>query len=106
MACLPTNCQYWFDFSTLFLAFETIGSLQDEILMSPMEENCCEEDESLLQQKQHALTSILSRAKPLMGEGFFNADKPMIMSVMGAAITYIIVLLQFNMSEKPTSSGG
>jgi hypothetical protein len=30
----------------------------------------------------------------------------MIMSVMGAAITYIIVLLQFNMSEKPTSSGG
>jgi 7tm Chemosensory receptor len=45
----------------------------------------------------------LSRAKPLSGLGFFFIDKPMIVSIIGAAITYIIVLLQFNMSEIPNS---
>ena len=63
-------------------------------------EDCDEATEQLIQQKQNALMSILSRAKPLTGRGYFNVDRQMIISVIGAATTYIIVLLQFNLSEK------
>jgi hypothetical protein len=85
-------------------AFDTIGQLQEEILIKlPSETNCSEEAESLLEQRQDVLISILSRAKPLSGLGFFFIDKPMIVSIIGAAITYIIVLLQFSLSENPNS---
>ena len=68
----------------------------------PATEDYDEAAEELIQLKQNALVALLSRAKPLTGRGYFNVDRPMIISIMGAAITYIIVLLQFTLSEKTT----
>ena len=55
-------------------------------------------------QRQQALVSILVRAKPLTGQGYVSVDKPMVISIIGAATTYIIVLLQFSLAEKPLAS--
>jgi hypothetical protein len=56
--------------------------------------------ESLLKERQEILSSILSTAKPISGQGFFNVERPMVTSIIGAATTYIVILVQFNMSEK------
>ena len=83
-------------------AYEAISHLKDEIQFVSTNERSDEVAENMLLLRQNALVSILSRAKPLTGRGYFNIDKPMTMSIIGAATTYIIVLLQFNMSEKPS----
>lgn len=59
--------------------------------------------EHLLKKRQEMLVSVLAEAKPLNGKGFFNIDRPMIVSIFSAAITYIIILVQFNMAEKSPS---
>ena len=82
-------------------AYETISQLQDEVMFVPIKEGSDDVTENLVLLRQNALVSILSRAKPLTGRGYFIVDKSMIISIIGAATTYIIVLLQFNMSEKP-----
>lgn len=68
-------------------------------MFMPVKEDSDEPADQLIHQRQNTLVAILSRAKPLTGQGFFNVDSSMIMSIIGAAVTYIIVLLQFNMSE-------
>ena len=52
-------------------------------------------------QKRTILSSILATAKPINGLGFFVIDKPMVTSFVGVATTYIVVLVQFNLSENP-----
>ena len=90
---------------TLFYtALKAIDQLQDEILFMHSIDNCDEATEQLIQQRQNVLVSILYRAKPLTGRGFFNVDKSTIISIIGAAVTYIIVLLQFNLSENGQTS--
>lgn len=60
-----------------------------------------EKAEDMLKERQEMLASILGEAQPLNGKGFFNVDRPTIMSIFSVAITYIIILVQFNMAEKP-----
>jgi hypothetical protein len=68
-------------------------------------EECFDERlEGLLKERQEMLSAILATAKPVTGQGYFSIDKPMITSIIGAATTYIVVLVQFNMSEKPVCS--
>ena len=86
--------------SSTHAAQDVISQLADDILFMPVQESYDEATDQLIHQRQYALVAILSRAKPLSGEGYFNVDRSMIMSVIGAAITYIIVLLQFNLTEK------
>ena len=43
----------------------------------------------------------MATAKPINGLGFFVIDKPMVTSFVGVATTYIVVLVQFNLSENP-----
>ena len=62
-----------------------------------------ENAEHLLKERQDMLASILAMAKPLNGKGYFNVDRPMVMSIFSSAITYIIILVQFNMSENTPS---
>ena len=80
-------------------AFDTINQLQDEIIMSANDGDYEDADGGGFHQRQQALISILARAKPLTGQGYFLVDKPMVMSIIGASTTYIIVLLQFSLAE-------
>jgi len=57
--------------------------------------------ESFIQRQLDTLVSILSTARPLHGRGFFHVNHSIITSIVGAATTYIVVLVQFNISEKP-----
>ena len=66
--------------------------------MPVLEERDLATDE-LIRGRQNTLVSIVSRAKPFTGVGYFNIDGRMIVSIIGAATTYIIVLVQFRMSE-------
>jgi hypothetical protein len=75
--------------------------LKLEIFLDKADDGYDERSESLLKERQDMLFSILSSVKPMTGHGYFNIDKPMITSIIGAAITYIVILVQFNMSEKP-----
>jgi 7tm Chemosensory receptor len=84
-----------------FPAYETINDVQSDIFLYKTEETCDNRLESLLKERQEMLSSILSTAKPVTGQGFFSIDRPMITSIIGAATTYIVVLIQFNISEKP-----
>ena len=84
----------------IFPAFDEIGSLQSEILLTTTMDVCDDVAEHLLKERQEMLVQMLATAKPLNGNGLFNVDRPMIMSIISAAVTYIIILVQFNMSEK------
>ena len=88
---------------TSIAAYEAISQLQDEIEFMPVMEECDKATDELIRQRKNELVSILSRAKPLTGGGYFNVDSPMIISVIGQATTYIIILVQFNTSEKPAT---
>ena len=68
-----------------------------------MKDDNDERAEYVLKERQEMLESILAKAKPLNGKGFFNVDRPMMMSIVSAATTYIIILVQFNMSENSPS---
>lgn len=81
-------------------AFDEINNLQSEIILARSTKILDEMDERQLKERQEMLATMLVVAKPLNGKGFFNIDRPMIMSILSAAITYIIILVQFNMSEK------
>ena len=78
--------------------------MRDAIVLKPPREDCNEAEESLLKERQEMLITILSTAKPLSGKGFFNLDRPLMTSMISAATTYIVVLVQFNMSEKTTGN--
>ena len=79
-----------------------ISRMHAEMLLSKSTEESKEADETLLKSRQEMLISILSTAKPLTGYGFFNVDRTLVTSMISAATTYIVVLIQFNMSESPT----
>jgi hypothetical protein len=69
--------------------------------MSDMDDEISEDSENIIQRRREALVSILSTATPLHGRGFFNVNHSIVTSIVGAATTYIVVLVQFNISEKP-----
>ena len=53
---------------------------------------------------------IVERMKtiePLSGNGFFEVKKPTVTTIIGAAVTYMIILVQFKLSEvsKPSVTG-
>jgi len=50
--------------------------------------------------KVKTLESILTTAKPLNGNGYFKVLNTTQTSVAGALATYLVVLIQFNFSEK------
>ena len=79
-----------------------INRMHAEIHLSKSNEEFKESDETLLKSRQEMLISILSTAKPLTGYGFFNVDRTLVTSMISAATTYIVVLLQFNISETST----
>ena len=87
--------------SITFLAFETINNLRTEVLMAHVDEDISDQSEDLIQRRRETLASILSTAKPLHGRGFFNINNSIVTTIVGAATTYIVVLVQFNMAEKP-----
>ena len=93
-------CSFHCFCSCIFPAIDEIVSLQSEILLSTTMNVYDDGAEHLLKERQEMLLQILAAAKPLNGNGFFNVDRPMIMSIISAAITYIIIMVQFNMSEK------
>ena len=79
-----------------------ISRMHAEMLLSKSTEESKEADETLLKSRQEMLISILSTAKPLTGQGFFNVNRTLVTSMISAATTYIVVLLQFNISETST----
>ena len=79
-----------------------ISRMHAEMLLSKSTEESKEADETLLKSRQEMLISILSTAKPLTGQGFFNVNRTLVTSMISAATKYIVVLLQFNMSETST----
>ena len=79
-----------------------INRMHAEIHLSKSNEEFKESDETLLKSRQEMLISILSTAKPLTGQGFFNVNRTLVTSMISAATTYIVVLLQFNISETST----
>ena len=80
-----------------FVAYETTTSLKKEILMTTAESFS---EDQIVQQKKEILISILSSASPFNDKGYFQVGNSIITSVIGAATTYIVVLVQFNISEK------
>jgi hypothetical protein len=84
-----------------FLAFETINNFKTEILMAHTDDDISDNSESLMERRHETLVSILNTASPLHGQGFFNVNHSIATSLVGAATTYIVALVQFNMSEKP-----
>jgi hypothetical protein len=84
-------------------AFDKINNLQSEIFLARSMDIYDDITERQLKERQEMLASMLVVAKPLNGKGFFNVDRPMMISIISAATTYIIILIQFNMSEKTTS---
>ena len=74
--------------------------------MAPIDSVMTDASEDLVQRRRDTLVSILSTAKPLHGQGFFNVDHSIITAIVGAAITYIVVLMQFGMSENPLKNDG
>jgi hypothetical protein len=50
--------------------------------------------------RRETLLSILNTSIPLNGSGYFQVNNSVVTSVIGAATTYIVVLLQFNISEQ------
>ena len=83
------------------LAFEAIHNFKTEILLAPKDIVMSDELEDLVQRRRDTLVSILSTAKPLHGKGYFIVDNTIITAIVSAATTYIVVLVQFNMSETP-----
>jgi hypothetical protein len=69
--------------------------------MAHMDDDISDISECLIQRRRETLVSILSTAKPLHGRGFFCVNHSIVTSIIGAATTYIVVLVQFNISEKP-----
>jgi hypothetical protein len=80
-------------------AFEAINNFKTELLMVQMDDDISDKSENLIQRRYETLVLILGTAKPLNGKGFFDVNHLIITSIVGAATTYIVVLLQFNMSE-------
>ena len=87
----------------MFSAFDEIGNLESELFLARSSDIFDEKAEHLLKERQEMLASILAVATPFNGKGCFNVDRPMVMSIFSAAITYIIILVQFNMSENTPS---
>ena len=79
----------------------TINKAKKEVTLSYTATGDCE---NLLKLRREVLTSILDSTVPLNGHGFFLVNNSILSSVVGAAITYIVVLLQFGMSEKSPGS--
>ena len=50
--------------------------------------------------RRNDLVAILESAQPLTGRGFFTVNNSVMTSIIGAATTYIVVLLQFDQSEQ------
>jgi len=80
------------------------ANLHSEIFLARNTNILDESTERLLKERQEILASILVVAKPINGKGFFNVDRPMMMSILSAATTYIIILVQFNITEKSIGS--
>ena len=81
----------------LVVAFETITNVKKDILMKTGKVYFPEEE--IVQQKKEILISILSSAIPLNGNGYFQVKNSIVTSIIGAATTYIVVLVQFKISE-------
>ena len=80
-----------------FKGFKMITNCQKEIVMLP---NGVFGEEDTIQKQKEILISILSSASPLNGKGYFQVNNSIITSVIAAATTYVVVLVQFNISEK------
>ena len=53
--------------------------------------------------RRNELLSILDSATPLSGAGYFSVKKSAVTSIIGAATTYVVVLVQFNLSEQSSN---
>ena len=62
-----------------------------------------ESDEETFTIRRNILFSFLSTPVPLNGMGFFQVNHSTMTSVIGAATTYLVVLLQFNISEESSA---
>jgi 7tm Chemosensory receptor len=82
---------------TFFSAYETIRESKTEIILSNSLKN---ENEELFKIRRETIFSILDESVPLNGKGFFEVNNSTVTGVIGAAITYIVVLLQFSISEQ------
>jgi hypothetical protein len=50
--------------------------------------------------RRNELVAMLKTAEPMNGNGFFDVNNSVMTSIIGAATTYIVVLLQFDLSEQ------
>ena len=79
-------------------AFATIQTAKKEIILEPMK-MYSDYDDTTLQMRRNELVAILDTAQPLNGYGFFVVNYSVITSIIAAATTYVVVLLQFDLSE-------
>jgi hypothetical protein len=80
-------------------AFAAIDAVKKQIVLQPLEfEN--EFEESVIQMRRNELVAILETARPLTGCGFFVVNNSVLTSIIGAATTYIVVLIQFSLTEQ------
>ena len=59
--------------------------------------------EIVAQMRRNELLLMLDSATPLSGAGYFSVKKSVVTSIIGAATTYIVVLVQFNLSEQSSN---
>ena len=78
-------------------AFEAINKAKTEVTLS---NSATGDAENLFKLRREVLISILDSSKPLNGRGFFQVNNSIVTSVVGAATTYIVVLMQFGISER------
>lgn len=94
------------DIIYLAIAYEVINKAKKDVTLL---NTATGETEKLFKLRRDILVSILESSVPLNGRGFFQVNNSILTSVVGAATTYIVVLMQFGMSEtanngKPNTS--
>jgi hypothetical protein len=82
---------------TFFAAYETIRESKIEIILANSSKTGNKE---VFKIQRETIFSILDTSVQLNSEGFFQVNNSTVTAVIGAAITYIVVLLQFSISEQ------
>jgi len=78
-------------------AFAEIQDAKKDMLMKSAEIDHLNHEDL---HKVKTLVNLLSTAKPLNGNGYFKVLNTTQTSVAGALTTYLVVLIQFNITEK------
>ncbi len=78
-------------------AFNEIEEAKTDIIMKSTEVDYTNVE---VMHKLKIILGLISSAKPLNGNGYFTVQNSTLTSVAGALTTYLVVLIQFNITER------